>query len=196
MKRIAMGADPGVSSLGLAVLGRSGSALDFVAAATVHSKGATLTDKEREIYQVATAMMRAHHPLVLGIEDQLGVAAAARANQNRKAAAIAKGLMGPEAMGFNAANDGVIEVVGVLKAAAFAYGVPIVLMQPRSITLGILGPGHAKADKRDVKQLVKERLCLIIPSLRDVRISLHATDALAAAFVAERQSFQESARAG
>ncbi len=190
-----MGADPGVSSLGLGVIGRSGSALEFIAAATVHPKGEALTEKEREIYQVTTALMRAHHPLVLGIEDQLGVAAAARANQNRKAAAVAKGLIGPEVMGFNASNDGVIEVVGVLKAAAFAYGVPIILMQPRSINLGVLGPGHAKTDKRDVKKLVKDRLCLIIPTLRDVRISLHATDALAAAFVAERQSAQESARA-
>ncbi len=195
MMRIAMGADPGVSSLGLGVIGRSGSALEFLDAATVHPKGETLTEKEREIYQKATALMRQHHPLVLGIEDQLGVAAAARANQNRKAAAVAKGLIGPEVMGFNASNDGVIEVVGVLKAAAFAYGVPIVLMQPRSINLGILGPGHASTDKT-VKKLVKARLCLIMPALRDVRISLHATDALAAAFVAERQSFQESARAG
>lgn len=190
-----MGADPGVSSLGLGVIGRSGSALEFLDAATVHPKGETLTEKEREIYQKATAMIRQHHPLVLGIEDQLGVAAAARANQNRKAAAVAKGLIGPEVMGFNASNDGVIEVVGVLKAAAFAYGVPIILMQPRSINLGVLGPGHAKTEKRDVKKLVKERLCLIIPSLRDVRISLHATDAIAAAFVAERQSAYENARA-
>jgi Holliday junction resolvasome RuvABC endonuclease subunit len=195
MRRVAMGTDPGVSSLGLGVIGRSGSAVELLDHATVHPKGESLTEKEREIYQRATAMMRQHHPLVLGIEDQLGVAAAARANQNRKAAAVAKGLIGPEVMGFNASNDGVIEVVGVIKAAAFAYGVPIVLMQPRSISLGILGPGQPKTEKAEVKKLVKARLCLIIPSLRDVRISLHATDALAAAFVAERQSAQESARA-
>ncbi len=190
-----MGADPGVSSLGLGVIGRSGSALEFIDADTVHPKGETLTEKEREIYQRTTALIRKHHPLVLGIEDQLGVAAAARANQSRKAAAVAKGLIGPEAMGFNASNDGVIEVVGVLKAAAFAYGVPIVLMQPRSISLGILGPGQGGRDKDEAKKLVKARLCLIMPALRNVRISLHATDALAAGIVAERQSL-ENRRAG
>lgn len=196
MMRVAMGGDPGVSSVGLGVIGRSGSSLEYLDSTTVHPKGVDLTAKEREIYQAATAFIRKYHPLVFGIEDQLGVAAAARANQNRKAAAIAKGMIGPEAMGFNASNDGVIEVVGVLKAAAFAYNVPIVLMQPRSISLGILGPGHGRDDKRDVKKLVKERLCLLIPGLRDVRISLHATDAIAAGVVAERSTFMQNLAVG
>lgn len=196
MNRVALGGDPGVSSVGLGVIGRSGSSFEYLDSATVHPKGADLTAKEREIYQVTTALIRKYHPLVFGIEDQLGVAAAARVNQNRKAAAVAKGLIGPEVMGFNASNDGVIEVVGVLKAAAFAYGVPIVMMQPRSISLGILGPGHAKTDKQDIKKLVKDRLCLMMPALHNVRISLHATDAIAAGVVAERSAFQALAGVG
>src|SRR5690349_14305632 len=116
MRRIALGSDPGVSACGLGVLAMNGQQLELCDAITVRTEGDNITEREREIYQQATALIRRWHPLVFGIENQLGVAAAARANQNRKAAAIAKGTLSPSAMGFNADNDKVIEVVGVLKA--------------------------------------------------------------------------------
>ena len=92
----------------------------------------------------------------------------------------------------NAGNDKVIEVVGVLKAAAFAYRVPILLFEPKVIKVGVVGPGGGNAEKTEVK----EALCRVFPALRDMRVSLNATDALAAALLAERNSWRDLARVG
>lgn len=179
--------------MGLGVIGREGQSIDLIAFDTVRAKSDDLTECEREIYQRTTALIRAHHPLVMGIEDQRGVSTAARLNQRRVLEAARKGHTIPESFGYSADNDGVIEVVGVLKAAAFAYGVPIQLVRPQTMKCGILGKGHGDAEKAEVK----EGLCRFVNGLRDVkRISLNATDALGIAVCAERITFLETLRAG
>jgi Holliday junction resolvasome RuvABC endonuclease subunit len=193
VRRVALGTDPGSSALGLGVIGREGQSVDLLAFETVRPKADDLTECEREIYQRTTALIRAHHPLVMGIEDQRGVSTAARLQQKRALEAARKGHTIPEAYGYSADNDGVIEVVGVLKAAAFAYGVPIVLIRPQTMKIGILGNGHGDAEKDEVKA----GLSRFVRGLIDVkRISLNATDALGIAVCAERITFLETLRAG
>lgn len=187
---IALGWDPGLANSGFGVIRRLGRRLDWLEAGTVTTDSARpLLERERHIWSTAVGLIREHRPQVIGIEDQSGVSAGARMAAKR---AIDAARAGREVkfFGFNASNDGVTEVVGILKAAAFAYGVPVVMLQPRTIKVQLVGAGGGKAEKDQIKAVIAR----LFPDIG--RISSHASDGLATAVTTERVWHLESARAG
>lgn len=189
--RLALGWDPGTAQCGFGVIAREGARLRCVDGGTIKSDSAKpLEERLYGIWADATAIVREHHPVVMGIEDQLGVAAAARANQNRKLAAARRGGHVAD-LGYTADTDGVIGVQFILMSVAFSYRVPIKLLQPRTIKVQMLGPGGGSAEKKDIKAAVERVL-----GLQGVRFSSHAADGFAAAITAERISAIDERRAG
>jgi crossover junction endodeoxyribonuclease RuvC len=190
LARVALGADPGLANTGFGVVRSHAQRLEFVDAGTVATDSARpLEEREELIWRTFSGLMHEHRPVVLAIEDQSGVNAAARQNVARQLAAARRGIE-IKGFGFNASNDGVIEVVGILKAVAFAYRVPVVMLQPRTIKVQLCGDG--KAEKAQVKAALQR----LFPELRDVRFSSHAGDGLATAVVGERVSRIDSLRCG
>ncbi len=186
---IAVGTDPGLAALGFGVIRRDGRRLFWEEAGTITTDSARpLIERQRVIFWSLTRVLREHRPAVLGIEDQSGVSAGARMAVKRQLEAARRGQE-VKGFGFNASNDGVIEVVGIIKAAAFAARVPVVMLQPRSIKVAVLGPGGGKADKDQIKAKIAQ----LFPDIG--RISSHAADGFAAAIGAELQFQIESRRA-
>lgn len=188
--RIALGSDPGLANCGFGVIRRDGSRLECLDAGTVSTDSARpLEERQRLIWSTFAELVRTHKPLVFGIEDQSGVNAAARQSVARQIAAARAGRE-VKGFGFNASNDGVIEIVGVLKSVAFAYGIPVLMLQPRTVKVGLMGPGGGSAEKQEIKAAILRTF----PGIG--RISSHAADGLAVALGAERESHIESRRAG
>jgi crossover junction endodeoxyribonuclease RuvC len=191
-ERIALGADPGLANTGFGVVARAPQKLEFLDAGTIATDSARpLEEREQLIWETFSGLVREYRPVVIGIEDQSGVNAAARQNVARQLAAARAGRA-VKGFGFNASNDGVIEVVGILKAVAFAYRVRVVMLQPRTIKVQLIGAGAGQAEKVDVKAGVVR----VLPALVGARLSSHAADGLATAITAERVDFIESRRFG
>lgn len=175
---VSVGIDPGLAASGFGVIRREGSRLNWIEAGTITTDSARpLVERERLIFWSLTRVLREHCPDVLGIEDQSGVSAGARMAAKRALEAARRGQE-VKSFGFNASNDGVIEVVGIIKAAAFAARVPIVMLQPRSVKVALLGPGAGKADK----DAIKAHVARLFPDL--ARVSSHAADGFAIAIAA------------
>lgn len=188
--RVAIGGDPGLANCGFGVVRRLARAYECLDAGTVSTDSARPLEQRQElIWDTFGDLVREFRPVVFGIEDQSGVNAAARQNAFRQIQAARQGRE-VNGFGFNAANDGVIEVVGILKAVAFAYRVPVVMLQPRTIKVQLIGPGAGKAEKADIKAAIA-RMFPDVP-----RMSSHAADGLAIAIGAERVSFVDSRRVG
>lgn len=188
--RVSVGFDPGLANCGFGVVERQGSRLTWLEYGTITTDAARpLEEREALIWSEASRLVAEHHPTVIGLEDQSGVATAARMNVKRQLEAARRGGE-VQGFGFNASNDGVVEVVGVLKAVAFAYRVPILMMQPRSVKVQLLGTGSGKAEKQEIKAAIAR----LFPDAG--RMSSHAADGLAIAIGAERISFLETLRAG
>lgn len=189
---MAAGFDPGTALSGFGVIARERQRLSFVDCGTIRTESTfTLTQRLEYIWQQLTDVVREHRPLVLGIEDQLGMAAASRANANRLLMAAKRGdpIRG---FGYNADSDGVIGAQVVAMTVAFAYRVRVILLQPKTIKVSVTGPGGGDADKAEIKAAVRR----IFPELRDARFSSHAADGIAAAVCAERRDHLESRRLG
>lgn len=186
----ALGLDPGLASLGFGAISRDGRRLEWLEAGTVTTDSARpLLEREQHIWETVTALLREHHPDCVGVEDQSGVSAGARMAAKRQLEAARRG-QDVKGFGFNASNDGVTEVVGIIKAAAFAARLPVVMLQPRSVKVALLGAGGGKADKSQIKIAIDR----LFPDLG--RISSHAADGLAIAIGAERHHCVECRRAG
>jgi len=189
--RIAAGYDPGSALSGFGVVACDGKRLRLVDAGTIITKPAfTLTERLEFIWQQLTAVVREHRPLVFGIEDQLGMAAKARSNANRQLMAARRGEE-VKGFGYNADNDGVIGAQLIAMSVAFAYRVPVILLQPKTIKVSIIGPGGGEAKKSEMKAAVSR----IFPEIVGARFSAHAADGIAAAVCAERRHRIESLRA-
>ncbi len=180
---IALGGDPGTGHGGLGVTERKGNTLTYLHHETI-TTDPKWSDGEREafIFKRYSAVIREFHPLIFGIEDQRGVALAARMAEKRGRKAAAAGKAAPGAVGFNANSDGVIEIVGMLKGAARAYGVTYVMIQPKSVKVGVLGSGGGIGAKGQVK----EAILRLFPHLKPHQLSSHGADALAISIVAGR----------
>lgn len=190
--RVALGFDPGTAQCGFGVIAREGQRVRFVDAGTVKTASAfTLTDRLQYIWRELTDVVREHRPLVMGIEDQLGMAARSRSNINRQLMAARKGEA-VKGFGYNADNDGVMGAQFVAMSVAFAYRVRVILLQPKTIKVNVMGPGGGEADKAAIKAAVTR----LFPELRDARFSSHAADGIAAAVTAERMDHVENRRAG
>lgn len=190
--RLALGFDPGTAQCGYGVIAREGQGRRFVDAGTVRTESAfTLTDRLAYIHHELAAVVREHHPLVMGIEDQLGMAAKSRSNLNRQLVAARNGQR-VEGFGYSADSDGVLGAQFTAMNVAFAYGVRVILLQPKTIKVSVVGPGGGEAEKKQVKAA----LVRLFPELEGQRFSSHAGDGIAAAFCAERMDFLENRRIG
>jgi len=189
---VAVGYDPGSALSGFGVVASEGQRLRFVDAGTIKTESAfTLTERLAYLHHQLADVVREHHPLVMGIEDQLGMAAKSRSNVNRQLMAARKGEQ-VQGFGYNADNDGVLGAQFTAMNVAFAYGVRVILLQPKTIKVAVMGPGGGNAEKSDIKAAVQR----IFPELRDARFSSHAADGIAAAVAVKRRHHIDSRRAG
>lgn len=184
--RTVLGIDPGIRFCGFGVVSRAGGKLVHRTSGHVETFP-TASDDERQakIWRDLTAVVELVHPTLIAYEDQRGVNAAARQMEKRNAEAAARGVK-LEQTWFNASNDGVTEVVGIIKTLAFAKGLPLESVQSRSAKVAVLGKGHSAAKKAEVQAVVRRLFGLF-------SISDHAADAMAIAICAERKNWIDMA---
>jgi Holliday junction resolvasome RuvABC endonuclease subunit len=181
----AMGFDPGYAKAACAVVERDGNRLILR-----HRELITTKSDQPELVRLTTiwkavsAPLREFRPLLLGIEDQAGVSAASRGQAKRAMLAASKGVKLKVGMGFNASNDGVTGVVGLVKGCALAYGIRYKMLHPQTVKLAVLGKGGRSGGKKDMIAAVRA----LFPELRDpkVKLSEHEADAIAMAILALR----------
>lgn len=184
-----LGIDPGLRFLGFGVVRRLGGRLSLIdygqrETDTEHS----LERRQRQIWHDLDRLIRYHDPDVIAYEDQAGVAAAARESQKRQLEAARRGRT-IKSFHFSADNDGVTEVVGMIKGLAFHYGIPLRKYQPRTVKVTVLGRGNASADKAHIQQAIAR-----IFGLREIKE--HAADAVSIAVTGEQRTWLEARRAG
>lgn len=184
-----LGYDPGLIG-GYGVIAREGQRLHFVEAGTIETFPEwPPAERLRYIFATLGEIVREHNPQVIGYENQLGIAARARADMVRKAKAAMRGEY-VEAIGYNASNDGVLGAQFMLMAVAFAYGGRLQELEPRTIKASIGAANGGNANKHEVKAAVRRVLQLD----ESVRLSSHGADGLATAITAERRDHIENRR--
>jgi crossover junction endodeoxyribonuclease RuvC len=185
--RVAVGYDPGTAQSGFGVIARVGSRLELRDAGTIKTEPHfTLIERLEFIHHQLTAVVVEHRPLVMGIENQLGIAAAARGRLNGQIAQLRRGEQ-PKFIGYNSDNDGVMGAQFVAMSVAFAYRVRVVLLEPKTIKVMVAGQGSGDADKHAIKTAVQR----VFPELQEARFSSHAADGIATAIGAERYDHNE-----
>lgn len=137
----ALGIDPGYAKLGAAVVERvpNGYAL------LDHGQVSTTSDwPEAErfgaIWKLVGGLIRKHHPHLVAIEFQAGVATGKRRDGEND---------------WTTFNTKVDEVVGLLKGACLAYGVRWTLVSPMSVKVDVLGRGSKRATKKEIQDGVR-----------------------------------------
>lgn len=179
--------DPGLAHMGYACVGRYGARLDLAESGHVSTPADwELGDRLRKIWRELATLCRDFRPALFGIENQSNAAIGARAMQLKAAA------KGEKAGGFNAFNDAVFEVVGIAKAVAFSYGIPVMLYSPQQAKIAVCGKGSGSAKKPQVMAAVRH----YFPGLeRDgQKLDEHQADAIAGAIYVERMLFMEARR--
>ncbi len=132
------GFDAGISSPGLGVVTRLPAGYRLEAHRVVRTKPRdTLEARCRLIFQAIAEVLTTWHPLALVIEEQRGA----------QVGAFQRGQ-------FNADNSKTLVTVGVAMGAAFAYGIPVVLLTPKRGKLAVCGPKMGNADKKQVQDAV------------------------------------------
>ncbi|HEX5865425.1 MAG TPA: crossover junction endodeoxyribonuclease RuvC [Casimicrobiaceae bacterium] len=190
LARVAVGYDPGSALSGFGVIAREGQRRRFLDAGTITTEPSfTMLERLDYILHQLTDVVREHRPVVLAIEDQLGMAAAARACVNAQLSQARRGEQ-PKFFGYNADNDGVLGAQFMAMAVGFTYRVPVILLQPKTIKVSVVGPGGSEAEKSEVKAAVQR----LFPELVDVRFSSHAADGIATAVCGEHQHHIQTVR--
>lgn len=140
-------------------------------------KGQPDNERKSVIWSAIAAPILKFHPVVIGIENQAAVSAAARVWASKP-----KGTKG--ASGYNANNDGVLEVVGLAQGCSLAYGVRYTMLLAQSVKRAVLGKGGGTGDKKQMIAAIKA----IFPELNEpgVKLSEHEADAIAMAILALR----------
>ena len=178
-----MGFDPGIAKSAVGVVERSGNQLRLLHRALIATKapdsGQPDNSRKKIIWTAIAAPILKFHPVVIGIENQAAVSAAARVWANKPKKTGTKG-----ALGYSANNDGVLEVVGMAQGCAFAYGVRYKMLLAQSIKRAVLGKGGGSGDKKQMIAAIKA----IFPELNEpgVKLSEHEADAIAMAILALR----------
>lgn len=191
MKRIAVGFDPGIGAAGLGAIAREGQRFELLHIETIRTDPADdLLVRERAIFDKVGAVLRKWHPVCLAIENQLRVAAAARGRAGAAMAALKAGRRPPKELGFNASNDQTIELVGIVKGCAFAYGIPVLMLEPQEGKSSVLGAGGSNGDKEAVKAALQR----MFPNAP--RASLNGWDAVSLAVGGEQRTNLQSRRVG
>jgi crossover junction endodeoxyribonuclease RuvC len=187
--RVCMAVDPGLAHVGYGLVGRYGAKLDLVDSGHIPTPPDwDLNDRLRKIWRDLATVCRDVRPTLMGVENQAPASIGARM-QGLKAAA-----KGEKAGGFSANNDPVFEVVGIAKAVAFSYGIPVLLYSPQQAKIAVCGPGSGRATKQQVMQACR----VYFPGIeRDGhRLGEHEADAIAGAIYVERVTLLQSRRAG
>ncbi len=187
--RIICACDPGIAHVGWGLVGRFGAKLDLIDSGHIETKpDEELTARLRRIWVGLATVCRDYRPALFGIEDQAPAAVGARV-MGLKAAA-----RGEKGGGFGANNDPVFEVVGVAKAVAFSYGIPVMLYAPKQAKIAVCGKGAGSAKKPQVMAACR----VYFPGIeRDGhRLGEHEADAIAGAIYCERVTLLASRRAG
>lgn len=184
-----LGVDPGLRYCGFGILARVGGKLSHRDSGHIDTPTDwPLERRQRMIWRELDRQIRLHKPDLIAYEDQSGVSAAARESQKRQLEAAQRGTT-IKAWHFNADNDAVTEVVGIVKGLSFHYGIPLHPVQPRSAKVVVLGKGHGSASKDDVRRAVR-----IIFKLAN--LSEHAADAIAMAVTGEQKTWLQARRVG
>lgn len=168
----ALGFDPGLAACGLAVV-QLRERPEILAARTVRTDPALGLERRFElIWRSAWELIAEARPQVVGVEEQRGA------------------FLGYQARGgkTNADSLRTFEAVGLARGLAYAWGIPVHVIEPRSIKLAVIGPGGGSADKRQVRRAI-ESLCVFGASGMGAskRLSEHACDAIAIAIAAARR---------
>lgn len=181
--RIVLCADPGLAHVGYGLVGRYSGKFELVDSGHIETKAEQeLTDRLRKIWLGFAKLCRDYRPALVGVEDQAGASIGARM-MGLKAAA-----KGEKAGGFNHSNDAVFEVVGAIKAAAFSYGIPVMVYSPKQAKIAVLGAGKGNAKKHEVIGAVRAIFRGVVE--RDGRtLGEHEADAIAGAIYCERATF-------
>lgn len=179
----AIGTDPGYAKSAFGVVRKEGNRLYLLDRGLITTKpDQPESVRTKIIWSAISAPIRKHHPIVIGIEDQSQVSAAARVRAKfgtKKGGDPTKG-----AAGYNVNNDHVLEVVGLIRGCALAYGVPYKMLNAQSIKRAVLGKGGGSGDKKQMIAAIKA----IFPELAmpGVKLSEHEADAIAMAILALR----------
>lgn len=179
---LTLAADPGVAHVGFGLVGRFGASAKFelVDYGQISTKAdADLNDRVRVIWRAFATLCRDYRPCTVAIENQAGAAIGARM-MGLKAAA-----KGEKGGGFNFSNDAVFEVVGAIKAAAFAYGIPVMLYAPQQAKIAVLGRGKGNAKKHEVIAAVRAIFRGVV-EVDGKMLTEHSADAIAGAIHVER----------
>lgn len=187
--RHVLSVDPGIAHVGWGLVGRFGAKLDLVDSGHIETKpDEELTARLLRIWLGLATVCRDYRPALFGVENQAPASVGARV-MGLKAAA-----RGEKGGGFGANNDPVFEVVGVAKAVAFSYGIPVMLYTPQQAKIAVCGKGAGRAQKAQVMQACR----VYFPGIeRDGhRLGEHEADAIAGAIYCERVTLLASRRAG
>lgn len=202
--RIIAALDPGLTNVGLGLVARYGAKLDLVESQHIHAPAADnletpeakredMNRRLKKIWRDVALVCREYRPALFGIEDQQGVRVGARMNQKRQIEAARKGQT-IKAFGMSADADYVAEVVGLAKAVAFSYGIPVLMYSPQQAKIAVCGRGHGHAEKSEVIKAVR----LYFPGIESNGQVLreHEADAIAGAIYCERVTLLAARRAG
>jgi Holliday junction resolvasome RuvABC endonuclease subunit len=202
--RVIAALDPGLTNVGLGLVARYGAKLDLVESQHIHSPAAEKLDtpeakrddlnrRLKKIWRDIALVCRDYRPVLFGIEDQQGVRVGARMNAKRQIEAAREGRS-IKSFGMSAEADYVAEVVGIVKAVAFSYGVPVMMYTAQQAKIAVCGRGHGHAEKREVIQAVRH----YFPGIeRDGHVlKEHEADAIAGAIYCERITMLQARRAG
>ncbi len=144
-------------------------------------KAADLQRRLRLIWHSFAVACKTYRPKIVALESQDQASIGARMRGLNAAA------RGEKAGGFNASNDHVMKVVGVIYTVAFSFGIPVVEYSPQQAKIGVLGKGMGFASKAEVMARVR----IYFPGIeRDGhRLDEHSADAIAGAIHVERVTF-------
>lgn len=190
-----LAADPGLAHFGWGCVARYGARLDLVDSGHIATepegdrhnaaeKAADLQRRLRIIWRGFAVACRTYGPRVIALESQDQASIGARMR------GLEAARKGEKAGGFNASNDHVMKVVGVVYAVAFSFGLAVVEYSPQQAKNGILGAGHAFATKAEVMARVR----IYFPGIEKAghRLDEHSADAIAGAIHVERCEHMKS----
>jgi crossover junction endodeoxyribonuclease RuvC len=170
---IALGIDPGFANLGLGVLEVTASS-----SRCLHHETFKTSPKDTDDHRLERIADRIfdtideYKPALLGFEDQAGVEAAIHRDDSE---------------GTNYSSRRVHEVVGIVRAAARFYALPLYRSAPSTVKVAVLGKGGGHAKKARMIEVVSRIFGLH-------GCSEHGADALAIAVASIRKHRQARAQ--
>ena len=146
-----LGFDPGIASPGLALVGRKVGGYKLLAHRVIRTtptknRQPSPTERYDMIIDALCEMIITHRPTELVIEEQAGVQAGAFKQKIK-----------------NANNSKTMVVVGLARAVARVYRVPVFEVRPQRAKLAVCGPKSSSAKKSEVQTAVSRLIGQTIP---------------------------------